>query len=341
VTAPSPILRDAATRGPDSSGADTSGADPSGPDSNSGGPGTLVVRGLTRRFGAHVALHPLELTVARGTVAGLLGPNGSGKSTLMRMLTGLVRPDAGQAWVDGVALSGDGLAIRRRASYAPGELKLRTELRADHHLDWLLEGRTPLERERARALARTLELPLEKKVRAYSHGMKRQLLFAAALAPELPVRILDEPTEGLDPAKRAQVLELLRADVAAGRTVLLSSHHLAEVHRACAQLVFLDRGRCIANERASAVVERTRRILRLRFAEPQDMALLQERAAGWGAVGVRQREGLVTFELARPDPREFLARATADRAFGAPLSIEYGPFSLQELYRDLYGVEGC
>ena len=306
-----------------------------------------MARGVTRAFGGHVALHPTDLDLGPGGVIGLLGPNGSGKSTLLRVLTGLVRPDRGEAWVDGVALSGDGTAIRRRATYAPGELALYTEMRADEHLAWLLRGRDSGALPRARATANALGLPLRARVRTFSHGMKRQLVFAAALAPDVPVRILDEPTEGLDPTKRGAVLDLLSEDARRGTTVLLSSHHLGEVDRACDRLVFLANGKKIADETAESVTRRARRYVRLQFASGSDgarVAATLQRVAPTANVRTESspsgslRAGVV---LDVDDPRAFLSAAMSEGSLPRPETIEYGQLSLAELYRELYGVEGC
>jgi ABC-2 type transport system ATP-binding protein len=302
--------------------------------------GHIVVRGLARSFGGRPALEPLDLEVGPG-VTGLLGPNGSGKSTLLRLLTGLVRPHAGSASVDGVAVEGDGLAVRRRVTYAPGEIALYGDLRAGEHLQWFLRGRDREARARARALADALELPLAKRVHAYSHGMKRQLLFAAALAPRVAVRILDEISEGLDPNKRSVVLDLLAEDAARGTTVLLSSHHLAEVDRACDTFVFLDRGRLVGVERAADLRTRAARLLHLEFA-PE--ALIGARAALDGLRGAQVaavHESRVTLKLEREDPREALAQLAALPGLPVPRRVQYGELALRDLYRDLYGVEAC
>jgi ABC-2 type transport system ATP-binding protein len=302
----------------------------------------IVARGLTRAFGAKVALHPTDLDIGPGGVTGLLGPNGSGKSTLLRMLTGLLRPDAGSASVDGVELKGDGTAIRKRCSYAPGEIALYGELRGLEHLNWFLRGREREARARAKTLADALALPLKKRVQTYSHGMKRQLVFAAALAPRVPVRILDEPSDGLDPNKRSVLIELLEADAASGTTILLSSHHLDEVDRVCDTFIFINEGKTISVESAAAVAERARRLVRITFA-----------AEGGGQSGLaaalaRLKSGRATLhgslalvELDQSDPREFLAEIAAMRDLPAPVAIEYGRTSLQDLYRGLYGVEAC
>jgi lipooligosaccharide transport system ATP-binding protein len=306
----------------------------------------IRVRGLARSFGATRALLPLDLDLGPGGIIGLLGPNGSGKSTFLRLLTGIVPRDAGEAWVDGVALERDGTAIRRRATYAPGELALYRELRASDHLAWLLRGRDKGARARATATANALGLPLRARVRTYSHGMKRQLLLAAALAPDVGVRILDEPTDGLDPSKRGIVLDLLSEEARRGTTILLSSHHLGEVDRACDRLVFLSGGKLIADETAASVADRARRHMRLEFAAEAGVDELRARIGrvpGAQSVRVettpdaRLRAYVV---LAGDDPRAFLAALVA-ADLPQPLAIEYGELSLSELYRVLYGVEAC
>lgn len=299
----------------------------------------IVARGLTRSFGAKVALKPTDLDVGPGGITGLLGPNGSGKSTLLRMLTGLLRPDGGSASVDGVELRGDGTEIRRRCTYAPGEFALYGELRGSEHLDWFLRGRPRESRARARQIADSLALPLKKRVQTYSHGMKRQLMFAAALAPRVPVRILDEPSDGLDPNKRSVLIELLEADAASGTTIFLSSHHLDEVDRACDTFVFINEGAVISVESAGAIAERARRLVRIEFAggAQLDAAVLARLKSGRATLHGKS----AVVELAELDPRAFLAELAMLRELPPPISIEYGKTSLQDLYRGLYGVEAC
>lgn len=306
--------------------------------------GKIVARGLTRRFGSKLALAPTDLEVGPGGVTGLLGPNGSGKTTLMRMLIGLTKPDAGAASVDGAALEGDGLEIRRRCAYAPGEIALYGELTGAQQLEFLLRGRERDAHARAESYARRFELPLERRVHAYSHGMKRQLLFAAALAPQVRVRILDEPSEGLDPTKRGVLVELLREDAARGTTILLSSHHLGEVDRVCQRFVFIHGGKVIATESAQSTAARARRLLRATYAPHEGLAAALARAAQELAPHVRSarvRDAELLVELADDDPRGVLERLARFDAVGAPTALEFGRASLQELYRDLYGVEAC
>ncbi len=304
-------------------------------------PGSIRVRGLCRSFGSKVALAPLDLDIQPGVVTGLLGPNGSGKSTFMRTLIGLVPKTAGEAWVDGVKLSGDGTPIRKRCTFAPGELSFYGHLRGRDQLAWLVAGRGKEALQRATRRADDLGLPLRNRVRSYSHGMKRQLLFACALGPRVPVRILDEITEGLDPSKRGSVLEILREDAASGTTILLSSHHLAEVQRACDHMVFLQGGLKLSEERAVDVRAQSRRSIHLDFQSAEDAKAFSERARGTDVANIQQRENQLTLQLANEDPRATLVRLFQDESAPRPLRMDYGELSLEHLYRDLYGEDAC
>jgi ABC-2 type transport system ATP-binding protein len=300
----------------------------------------IVARGLAKRFGAKHAVRPFDVEIAGGAITGLLGPNGSGKSTFLRMLTGIVPRDAGAATVAGAALSGDGTAVRRRAVALPGETALYLELTGRRHLAWLARGRGKAALARSVEIAERLDLPLSRRVRGYSHGMKRLLLLAACLGPDVSVRILDEPTEGLDPTRRAQVLDLLAAEAERGVCVFLSSHHLGEVDRACERILFLNDGALLADQDAAELFARTRRLVRLAWSAGTDAAAFAARLEALGASQVRADGARATATLVEPDPRPFLGALAGARDLPAPDSAIYGALSLAELYRDLYGVEG-
>ena len=306
--------------------------------------GAIRVRGLTRSFGSTVALSPLDLDIRAGTVTGLLGPNGSGKSTFMRILIGLVPRGGGRAWVDGVELTGDGIAIRKRCTFAPGELSFYGHLRGRDQLRWLVDGHGPEARTRAERIASELGLPLRARVRSYSHGMKRQLLFASAMGPRVPVRILDEITEGLDPAKRGTVLELMGEDAATGTTILLSSHHLAEVQRACDHMVFLRAGLKLSEENAEDVRAASRRTVHLDFNSGEDATGFSQAAnklLGHGVAKVQRDAHKLTLHLTTDDPRAVLVQLFQPGFTAQPVRMDYGELSLEHLYRDLYGEDAC
>ncbi len=300
----------------------------------------ICVRGLSRRFGAKQALSPIDLEVAQGEIVGLIGPNGSGKSTLLRCLTGVVRRDAGEVTIDGALLEGDGVNIRRRVTYSPGEVNAYGELTGTGQLSWLLRGRDSDTHARAHEVACELGLPLKKRVRTYSHGMKRQLLFAAAIAPDVRVRLLDEMTEGLDPAMRAGILDRLRADADKGSATLLSSHHFGEIDRVCDRLVFIDDGKKLSEESPESIAERARGLASFEYKDADEA---ETALAGLSALGVEaeERGARLLVRLAEEDPRGALASLLTKADLPAPTSVVYGKLPLADLYRELYGGDAC
>lgn len=273
----------------------------------------------------------------------MLGPNGSGKSTFLRILIGLVPPDGGQATVAGVPLAGDGVEVRKRVTFAPGEIALYGELSADEQLNMLLRGRDRAAHARAKEVAERLGLPLIKRVHEFSHGMKRQLLFAAAMGPDVDLRILDEPTEGLDPAKRSQVLELIAEEAARGTTILLSSHHLSEVEEVCDRLVFFSRGKLLADEDPQELRELAAKSARLEYASSDDASAAAATFEGASSIkAAHQDRRIVRLELAgEGSPMELLSRlAELGEGLPEPVNLELGRLSLTDLYERVYGVRG-
>jgi len=211
----------------------------------------IVVEGLTKRYGEVVALDGISFSVPAGTILGLLGPNGAGKTTAVRVLTTIIRPDAGRASVLGYDVVRDADAVRFRIGLAgqyaavDGNLTGRENLRLIGRLTQLPRGRIAA---RADELLERFELAdaADRVVRTYSGGMRRRLDLAAALVHQPPVLFLDEPTTGLDPHGRLELWDILRELVADGTTVLLTTQYLDEADRLAHRIVVVDRGRIIA-----------------------------------------------------------------------------------------------
>ncbi|GAA0329250.1 ABC transporter ATP-binding protein [Actinoallomurus spadix] len=202
--------------------------------------------GLTKRYGATLAVDRLDLTVGGGQVFGFLGPNGSGKTTTMRMLLGLITPTAGRAWVNERPLPDpDGLARVGAMLEEPAFYPWLTGRRALEVL--ALHGPPPRRRDAvAAALDRVgLSAVADRRVKAYSQGMRQRLGLAAALLRDPALLVLDEPTNGMDPAGIREFRALLRALADDGMTVFLSSHLLAEVEQVCDRVAVMNRGRLI------------------------------------------------------------------------------------------------
>jgi ABC-2 type transport system ATP-binding protein len=205
----------------------------------------IDVSGLVKTFGPTRALDGLDLSVEAGEVHGFLGPNGSGKSTTIRVLLGLLRADAGTATLLGGDPWSDAVALHRRLAYVPGDVSLWPNLTGGEAIDLLGRLRGGLDPRRRADLLERFDLDPTKKARAYSKGNRQKVALVAALASDAELLVLDEPTSGLDPLMEAVFQECVRELKAAGRTVLLSSHILAEVEALCHRVSIIRAGRTV------------------------------------------------------------------------------------------------
>ncbi|KID29346.1 ABC-type multidrug transport system, ATPase component [Prauserella sp. Am3] len=205
----------------------------------------VSVTGLRKTFGRTTALDGLDLHVATGEVHGFLGPNGSGKSTTIRVLLGLLRADAGDVHLLGGDPWRQAATLHRRLAYVPGDVNLWPNLSGGEVIDLLGRLRGGLDTRRRTELVERFELDPTKKGRTYSKGNRQKVALVAALASDVELLILDEPTSGLDPLMEAVFQQTIREARDAGRTVLLSSHILAEVEALCDRVSIIRAGRTV------------------------------------------------------------------------------------------------
>ena len=210
----------------------------------------LVLTGLSKRFG-RPAVDGLDLTVARGEFYALLGPNGAGKTTTLRMVAGLLAPDAGRIEVLGIDLASDPAAAKRRIAYLPDDPMLYGKLKPVEYLEfvaglWGIDGKSAAPRARELLAWLDLEQHAHELTEGFSRGMKQKLALAGALihAPEL--LILDEPLTGLDAGAARQVKDLLLSHVDKGGTVILTTHILEVAERLAQRIGIIQHGRLIA-----------------------------------------------------------------------------------------------
>ena len=210
----------------------------------------IRIEGLHKRFGDVQALDGLDLVVEPGSVFGFLGPNGAGKTTTIRILAGLARADAGQAWIDGLEVAADRRRIASRIGYLPQDPAFYPWMTAREFVDHIGRVFGLPARER---LARTDELlhlvglveVADRRVGGFSGGMGQRLGIAQALVNRPPVLLLDEPVSGLDPVGRRELLQLIER-LRDQCTVFMSTHILADVERVCDTVAIIDRGRLLA-----------------------------------------------------------------------------------------------
>jgi ABC-2 type transport system ATP-binding protein len=206
--------------------------------------GTVIdILGLHKSFGSTHALDGLDLGVEAGEVHGFLGPNGAGKSTTIRVLLGLLRADAGTVRLFDADPWRDAAALHRRLAYVPGDVNLWPNLTGGEVIDLLGRLRGGLDEKRRADLIDRFELDPTKKGRSYSKGNRQKVALVAALVADVELLVLDEPTSGLDPLMEAVFTACVDEFKNQGRTVLLSSHILAEVERLCDRVSIIRSGR--------------------------------------------------------------------------------------------------
>ena len=205
----------------------------------------ITVAGLTKSFGPTRALDGLDLGVRAGEVHGFLGPNGAGKTTTIRILLGLLRADSGTAEVLGGDPWIDAVALHRRLAYVPGDVTLWPTLSGGEVIDLLGRLRGVLDPKRRTELLERFDLDPTKKGRAYSKGNRQKVALVAALASDVELLLLDEPTAGLDPLMEEVFRDTIGDVRRAGRTVLLSSHILSEVEALCDRVSIIRNGRTV------------------------------------------------------------------------------------------------
>jgi ABC-2 type transport system ATP-binding protein len=205
----------------------------------------VEVSGLVKTFGSTRALNGLELEVRTGEVHGFLGPNGAGKSTTIRILLGLLRADAGTVRLLGGDPWRDATTLHTRLAYVPGEVNLWPNLTGGEVIDLLGRLRGGLDAARRASLIERFQVDPTKRGRAYSRGNRQKVALVAALASDVELLLLDEPTAGLDPIMEAEFRRCIDEERDRGRTVLLSSHLLDEVEALCDRVSIVRDGRTV------------------------------------------------------------------------------------------------
>ncbi len=197
---------------------------------------------LTKRYGDFKALDHCNITVPRGEIFGLLGPNGAGKSTLIRLLLGFLKPTEGRCEIDGCDPMIDGVALRQRVAYLPGDARLPRHMRGSGVIKFFADMHPLGDLDRSLFVADLLELDTKRRVGFMLTGMRQKLALSVVLGLTTPLLILDEPTANLDPTVRGDVLKLVVQAQSEGRTVIFSSHVLSEIEDTCDRVVFLRHG---------------------------------------------------------------------------------------------------
>lgn len=288
----------------------------------------ILVEALHKSFGSTHALDGLDLTVARGEVHGFLGPNGSGKSTTIRVLLGLLRPDSGQVRLLGADPWRHAATLHRHLAYVPGDVALWPGLTGGEVIDLIGRLRGGLDESRRSRLLDDFELDPAKKSRTYSKGNRQKVALVAALASDVELLILDEPTAGLDPLMEEVFQEWIHRARDEGRTVLLSSHILAEVEALCDRVSIIRAGRTVQSGTLADLRHLTSTTVTAETERPAEGL-----AAIAGVSGLERSDGRVTFKV----DTDHLDEAITHLATLGIRSLLSHPPTLEELFLRQYG----
>jgi ABC-2 type transport system ATP-binding protein len=222
----------------------------------------IETENLSRRYGAKMALHQLNLRVAAGEILGFLGPNGAGKSTTVKILTGMIKPDGGRARVAGFDVARDPFEVKKRIGYVPESAALYESLSAREYLELIaslyhLPASGAAHRIEDMLQRFDLAHAIDQRLSEFSKGMKQKVLIASALMHRPEVLFLDEPLTGLDANAALVVKELIRGLAAQGRTIFFCSHVLEVVERICTRIVIINQGQVIADGTARDIAAST------------------------------------------------------------------------------------
>ena len=283
----------------------------------------ISVSNLVKSFGHTKALDGLNLAVSTGEVHGFLGPNGSGKTTTIRILLGLLRQDSGTASLLGGDPWEDATDLHRRLAYVPGDVSLWPNLSGGEVIDLLGQLRGGLDPNKKKLLLDRFDLDPTKKGRTYSKGNRQKVALVAALASNVELLILDEPTGGLDPLMEAEFRMVINEERSAERTVLLSSHVLGEVEALCDRVSIIREGRTIESGTLAELRYLTRTSIEAEVSgNPSDLRVLS------GMHAVRVDDHRVSFEV----DADHLGAALAQLSQLGVNSLVSHPPTLEELF---------
>lgn len=290
----------------------------------------ISATGLVKNFGATRALDGLDLSVAPGEVHGFLGPNGAGKTTTLRILLGLLRADAGEVTLLGGDPWADTVELHRRLAFVPGDVELWPNLTGGEAIDLLARLRGTFDERRRDELCERFDLDPTKKGKTYSKGNRQKVALIAALASDVELLLLDEPTAGLDPLMEAVFQDVIREVKAAGHTVLLSSHILAQVEVLADRISIIRQGKIVESGSLRDLRHLTRTTVTVETDRP-----VEPLAAVAGVHDLEQIDGQVRFQV-DGDSVEEVIRALAPLGVR---SITAHPPTLEQLLMRHYGDE--
>jgi ABC-2 type transport system ATP-binding protein len=304
---------------------------------------SIEVNKLTKLYGEQKAIDNVSFTINKGEIVGFLGPNGAGKYTTMKIITGYLQPDEGEAVVSGISVKDQPLEAKATIGYLPEANPLYYDQYVREYLDFIADvHKVPAKqkKERIESVIQTVGLNLEskKKIGQLSKGYKQRVGLAAALIHDPQVLILDEPTTGLDPNQIIEIRDVIKT-LGQNKTVLFSSHILQEVEAICDRVIIINRGKLVANDKLSNLRLQvdSNNILKVTFREPLEAAWLERLSAVQAVNKISANEWELVCFNANDAKRQLLELALQHNL--NIVSLQSGGQSLEDVFRSLTATE--
>lgn len=286
----------------------------------------IEVKSLTKKYKDVIAVKDVSFSVKKGEIFGFLGPNGAGKTTTIRSLLGFLKPDHGQAFIFNKNVKDDIVDIRKNVGYIPGELNLYEHLTGRQCLQYFSSIRNT-DLSLLDELLAIFQLPLDRKIKTYSRGMKQKLGIVQAFMDDPEIVIMDEPTSGLDPLLQQKFYRFLHNERKKGRTMFFSSHILSEVDKVCDRVGIIRKGSLVALERVEDLKRKKGKRIRLKIKEdPKELA---------SANNAKMVDGWV--EFAAEDDLDEVIKKIAKYTI---IDLEVQEFSLEDIFMRYYDEGG-
>ncbi|MBU6996952.1 MAG: ABC transporter ATP-binding protein [Theionarchaea archaeon] len=281
----------------------------------------IETRDLTKYYGKIRGVENLSFSIEKGEIFGFLGPNGAGKTTTIRTLLGFLKPTRGKAFIFGENVEKEIVKIKEKTGYIPGEFALYGDLTAKDLLKYFGKLRRNFDEKRLERLLEIFELPLNRKVKGYSRGMKQKLSIVQAFMHNPELIIMDEPTAGLDPLLQGKFYDFLREEKKEGKTMFISSHILTEVEKISDRVGIIRDGNLITLENVDSLKSKKGKVVKVKTAEKLTLR----------GIETKSENGWTTFVVTKDmdDVIKKLAKFTIK-------DIEIGELSLEEIFLHYY-----
>jgi len=281
----------------------------------------IETENLTKYYGKIKGVEDLSFSIEKGEIFGFLGPNGAGKTTTIRTLLGFLKPTGGKGFIFGKDIEKEIEEIKEMTGYIPGELNLYGNLTAKDFLDYFGKLRKNFDEKKLKELLEIFEVPLDRKIKGYSRGMKQKLGIIQAFMHNPELVMMDEPTSGLDPLLQKKFYDFLREEKKEGKTMFISSHILAEVEKVCDRVGIIKDGNLIALENIEALKSKKGKVVKVKTKEKIKIR----------GIKTKKENGWTTFVVTKnvDDIIKKLAAYTIE-------DIEIGELSLEEIFMHYY-----